>query len=119
MTTLLLYCQDPYDSLLPPWSAYACFDYPVGRHLSVLFNMPFGRLETLAIAYDSGGVVVTQGMRIPIDNWEDLCSNFLRLRGPLDRLYAATAAEGLSRMAPLLETIGIRMEVTECLLKNL
>lgn len=119
MNTLFLNCQDPCSPMRAPWHAFASFDCAVGRNLDVWFDMPYGRLKILVIAHDVGGVVAANGKGIPIDSWEDTVCNSLRLRCSMGPVQAATAAEGLSRLAPLLEAVGGRREVTECLIKNL
>lgn len=119
MNTLFLKCRDPFVLTTPPWSAFALFDCAVGRKLDVRFDTPCGTLKILVIAYDVGGVVAAYGKGISIDVWEDTARSFLRLRCIMLPMYAATAAEGLSRLAPLLEAIGEGREVTECLVKSL
>lgn len=122
MYSLFLNCQDPCSPMRAPWYAFAWFDYAVGittgRNLDVWFDMPYGRMKILITAHDVGGTVCARGKAAAIDTWEDTLNNTLRLRW-LGPVYAATAAEGLSRLAPLLEAIGDRREVTECLVKNL
>lgn len=119
MKTLLLYCQDPCFPARAPWNAFASFDYAFSRNLDVVFDMPFGRLGVVISARDAGGTVTAQGQAVSIDLWDNVISNFLRLRGIMSILYAATVAEGLSRLAPLLDAAGSGQEVTECLVKNL
>lgn len=119
MHTLFLNCQDPCSPMRASWSAFASFDYAVDRKLNVRFDTPLGRLEILAISYDTGGAVTFREIEIPIDSWDAVFQNALRLRYAMRSVWAATVAEGLSRLAPLLETVGNGRDVTECLLENL
>lgn len=116
MINLILYCRDPFAPMRAPWFAFALFDYVAGRSFDVLFDMAVGQQKVTITAEDTGGMVLANGESIPIDDWEDVSSNTLRLQQVTKkRMQSVAVAEGLLRLRPLLERIGSGEGVPEWL----